>query len=128
MQITPSLPTDRGTRAALLFALVTERLAIHYEHAQWLTLEQGATLAAEWLSRSKRSFPASERRRLSVLSDALARQVAAALSREAGLFLSHELSESLDPGYDSGAARSLMAECERLLDEGISESLPENPR
>jgi hypothetical protein len=40
----------------------------------------------------------------------------AALSREAGLYAVHEMMEALDPNYDSDLARSLMAECESLLD------------
>ena len=46
--LTSSPPlTDRGARIALIFALVAERLSVFYEHAQWLTEAQGASLAAE---------------------------------------------------------------------------------
>ena len=38
------------------------------------------------------------------------------MSREAGLFISHEMNEALDPNHQSELAQSLMAECERLLD------------
>lgn len=79
------LMADRGLCIALIFALAAERLSAYYEHSQWLTDAQGATLAADWLSRSKRSLLLSERRQLSALSDELARQIAATLSREAGL-------------------------------------------
>ena len=108
--------TERGTRIALIFALAAERLSAFYEHGQWLTDAQGATLAADWLSRSKRSLPLNERRKLSALSDDMARQIATTLSREAGLFTAHEMMESLDPNYHSELAQSLMLECERLLD------------
>jgi len=108
--------TDRGTNIALIFALVAEQLSIYYEHEKWMTKAQGATLAAEWLSRSKRSMPAEERKHLSVLSDQLARQIAETLSREVGLLTAHEMMESLDPNYQSEIARSLMVECERILD------------
>lgn len=113
-----SLPaaTERGTRIALIFALAAERLSAYYEHGQWLTAAQGATLAADWLSRSKRTLPLADRKHLSALSDQLARQVAASLSREAGLYTAHEMMESLDPNYQSEVGRSLMEECERLLD------------
>jgi len=107
--------TDRGTRLALIFALVAERLSVFYEHGQWPTQAQGASLAADWLSRSKRSLPLADRRHLSALSDQLARQVAQSLSREAGLYTVHEMMESLDPNYASEIASSLMLECERLL-------------
>lgn len=30
--------TNRGARIALIFALVAERLAVFYEHGQWLAL------------------------------------------------------------------------------------------
>jgi hypothetical protein len=107
---------DRGTRAALMFALVAERLSAYYEHGQWMTDAQGASLSADWLARSKRSMPLPHRRALSALSDDLAREIAAAVSREAGLYTAHEMMESLDPNYQSEVGRSLMAECERLVD------------
>ena len=117
--LTSSPPlTDRGARIALIFALVAERLSGFYEHAQWLTEAQGASLAAEWLARSKRDLPLRERKHLSALSDQLARQMEGALSREAGLYTAHEMMESLDANYHSGSeiAQSLMLECERVLD------------
>lgn len=116
----PSPPTDRGARVALIFALLAERLSTYYEHGQWLTAAQGATLAADWLGRSKRSLPLDERRQLSALSDQLARRIAETLSREAGLYTAHEMMESLDPNYASEIAQSLMAECEAMLDGGLA--------
>ena len=90
--LTSSPPlTDRGARIALIFDLVAERLSVFYEHAQWLTEAQGASLAAEWLARSKRDLPLRERKHLSALSDQLARQMEGALSREAGLYTAHEM-------------------------------------
>ena len=115
--------TDRGMRVALIFALAAERLSAYYEHEQWLTDAQGATLAADWLSRSKRTLPMNERKQLSALSDQMARQIAGTVSREAGLFTTHEMMEALDPNYYSELAQSLMLECERLLDS-LTESLP----
>jgi len=111
----PAAVTDRGVRVALIFALAAERLAAYYEHGQWLTEGQGASLAADWLSRSKLNLPLAERRHLSDLSDQLARQVATTLSREAGLYTAHEMMESLDPNYHSEIAQSLLDECDRLL-------------
>jgi hypothetical protein len=113
--------TDRGTSIALIFALVAERLSIYYEHEKWMTKAQGATLAAEWLSRSKRTMPTEMRRHLSDLSDQMARQIAETLSREAGLQTAHEMMESLDPNYQSEIGRSLMVECERVLDSETGE-------
>lgn len=110
-------PADsRGTRAALVFALTAERLSLWYEHGQWPTEAQGATLAADWLARTRRSLPLAARRQLSDLSDQLARHLAASLSTEAGLFTVHEMMEALDPRYDSEHARALMAECERMVE------------
>lgn len=109
-------PTERGLRIALVFALAAERLTAYYEHGQWLTEAQGASLAADWLGRGRRSLALAERRRLSALSDGLARQIAGSLSREAGLFTAHEMMESLDPNYQSEVGQSLLQECERLLD------------
>ena len=39
--------TERGMRVALIFALAAERLTAFYEHAQWMTEAQGASLAAD---------------------------------------------------------------------------------
>ncbi|MDP3439121.1 MAG: hypothetical protein U0989_10335 [Azonexus sp.] len=117
---TSPLPAnDRGTSVALIFALAAERLSAFYEHGQWLTEAQGATLAADWLSRTKRHLALHERRHLSALSDQLARQIGDTLSREAGLYTTHEMMESLDPNYHSELAESLMTECERLLDSEL---------
>lgn len=120
----PSSPTpisERGTRVALIFALAAERLTAYYEYGQWLTDAQGASLAADWLSRSKRSLPLAERRRLAALGDQLARQIAGTLSREAGLYTAHEMMESLDPRHHSELAITLLAECERLLDSAAAD-------
>ena len=108
---------ERGVLAALIFALVAERLSVYYEHGQWFTRAQGATLAADWLARSKRKLPLAQRQHLSDLSDQLARQIAESTSREAGLYVSHELQEALDPRYHSELGESIMAECVRILDE-----------
>ena len=113
--------TQRGIYIALIFALVAERLSAFYEHDQWLTKAQGASLAADWLARNKRSLPIDTRRHLSDLSDQLARQIAGSLSREAGLYTAHEMMESLDPNYHSEIAQSIMLECERMLDCGFSD-------
>ena len=110
-----SSATHRGTCIALIFALVAERLSTYYEHGQWLTEARGASLAADWLSRTKRSLPVADRMHLSTLSDQMARQITESLSREAGLYTVHEMMESLDPNYQSEISRSLMVECERML-------------
>ena len=115
----PSM-TERGMRIALIFALAAERLTAFYEYGQWLTEAQGASLAADWLSRSKNKMPLNERRQLSALSDQLARQVESSLSREAGMYTAHDMMESLDPNHHSEIAESLMVECERLLDESLA--------
>lgn len=113
----PPTTTERGIRLALIFALAAERLTLYYEHGKWLTEAQATSLAADWLGRSKHQLAVEERRRLAALSDRLARQIEGSVSREAGLFISHEMNEALDPNHQSELALSLMAECERLLDE-----------
>jgi hypothetical protein len=110
---------ERGVLVALIFALVAERLSAYYEHGQWFTRAQGATLAADWLARSKQKLSLAQRQHLSDLSDQLARQIADSTSREAGLYVSHELQEALDPRYHSEVGESIMVECERLLDENM---------
>jgi hypothetical protein len=123
----PAPISERGMRVALIFALAAERLTAFYEYAQWLTEAQGASLAADWLSRSKNKMPLNERRQLSALSDQLARQIESSLSREAGMYTAHEMMESLDPNHHSEIAESLMIECERLLDEGQNDQAPVRP-
>ncbi|MFN4325887.1 MAG: hypothetical protein ACK4FP_08370 [Azonexus sp.] len=108
-------PTPRGIRVALLFALTAHRLSAYYEHGQWLTEAQGATLAADWLARAQNSLPLAERRQLSGLSDRFARQIASQLSREAGLYTAHDMMEALDPNYQSELAETLLAACEQQL-------------
>jgi len=122
MKPAPVVKLDFNTRKALLFALTAERLSAYYEHGQWLTEAQGATLAGEWLSRSRLQLALAERRLLSELSDDFARQLAGTLSREAGLYASHEMMEALDPNYQSAFAHDLLDECARLLRErGVEE-------
>ena len=108
--------TDRGMYVALIYALVAERLSAFYEHHQWLTISQGASLSCEWLSRNKRSLPNDVRKHLSQMSDKLARQIAEPISREAGLYIAHEMMESLDPKFHSDIGQSIMQECEQILD------------
>jgi hypothetical protein len=114
----PSTPpmSERGMRVALIFALAAERLTAFYDHSQWMTEAQGASLAADWLARSKNKLPLNERRQLSALSDQFSRQIESSLSREAGMYTAHEMMESLDPNHHAEIAEALMAECERLLD------------
>ena len=64
-------------------------------------------------------MPMDLRKHLSELSDQLARQIAATISREAGLYLSHEMQESLDTRYQSEIGQSIMVECERIFDEAL---------
>jgi hypothetical protein len=113
MQIPIELDLD--ARKALLFALTAERLSKYYEHNQWITVSQGVSLAADWLSRSKLQVSQQERRTLSELSDGFARHLAATLSHQAGQYTAHEMMEALDPRYKSETALKLLDECERLL-------------
>lgn len=112
-------PTDPEARRNLLFALTAERLSAYYEHGQWMTIAQGSSLAAQWLSRAKLDLPLAERRRLSELSDDFARHLAATLSHQAGQYTAHEMMESLDPRYRSKVAFELLDECERLLRDNV---------
>lgn len=113
---------DLDTRKALLFALAAERLSAYYEHGEWMTIAQGASLASLWLGRSKLQVTLPARRLLSELSDQFARRLAATLSHQAGQYTAHEMMESLDPRYRSPVAFDLLDECERLLsDHDLSE-------
>ena len=98
-----------------MFALVAERLSAFYEHAQWLTAAQGVTLANDWLARTKRTLARGQLKAIAAESDEMARQIAGTLSREAGLYTAHDMTEALDPNYQSELAHSMMDECTRRL-------------
>lgn len=106
-----------GSRAALLFALVAQRLHAYYEHGQEFTPARGATLVADWLARTGRNLPLEARLRLARLSDDMARTMRGSLSREAGLYTAHEMMEALDPNHHSELAETMMKACARLLEE-----------
>ncbi len=110
---------DLNTRKALLFALVAERLAVYYEHNVWMTASQSESLADQWLKQAKLVLPVNELRCFSTLSGQLARQMTSSLSREAGLYAVHEMTEARDPRYQSAFALDMQAECERLLREHL---------
>ncbi len=112
-----TLPSERGLRVALIFALAAHRLSAHYDHGLWLTDAQATSLAADWLARSKNKLPLAERRHLAALSDQFARRIAATLSREAGLYTAHEMTEALDPNHRSELAQTMLSACEGLLDD-----------
>jgi len=117
---------DLEQRKALLFALVAERLSTFYEHGQWITVAQGASLAALWLQRSSLQLNPTERRAMSDLSDDFARHLAATLSPQAGPYTAHEMMEALDPRYQSATAMDLREECLRLLHEhGLAGTPPD---
>lgn len=106
---------EQDPHGALIFALAAERLSVYYEHHAWLTIAQGATLAADWLARSKSKLSSPQRKHLSELSDQLARQIADSVSREAGLKSSYEMTEALDQRHASDIAGSIREECRQLL-------------
>ena len=109
--------SERGASIALIFALLAERLRFHYEHDKWLNQTQCATLAADWLARSKRNMPLHTRKQLADMSEQMAKQITGSTSREAGLYISHELQEALDPRYYSELGETMMQECEKLFNE-----------
>jgi len=100
---------------SLLFALTAERLSVFYEHNTWLTLAQGATIAADWLARTNSHLSLEQRKHLSDLSDQLARQIQASVSREAGLHISHEMTEALDQRYVSATGDAMREQCQEIL-------------
>ena len=112
----PSATSERGASIALIFALLAERLRFHYEHDKWLNQAQCVSLAADWLARSKRNMSLQTRKDLAVMSEQLAKQITDSTSREAGLYISHELQEALDPRYYSELGQTIMQECETLFD------------
>lgn len=106
---------SEGVRAALLFALVSDRLNAYYDTGRWPGECKGTQRAADWADRAGRAIPGRELRCLVAESDRLARDIEGALSREAGLCTAHEMNESLDPNYQSEIGQSLMDECRRRI-------------
>lgn len=43
----PAPISEKGARIALIYELAAERLPLFYEHDQWLTEVQGASLVAD---------------------------------------------------------------------------------
>lgn len=106
---------EQDLHGALIFALAAERLSVYYEYHTWLSIRQGATLAADWLARSKSHLSSPQRKHLSELSDQLARNIAESVSREAGVHISYEMTEALDQRYASDIGESIREECRQLL-------------
>lgn len=119
-----SADNDRAVKIALLFALVAERTSHFYEHSSFAKDGQYASLAASWLLRAKRSLLTASVKHLVCLSEEVATQITTSLSREAGLFVSYELQQALDPNYQSEVALTIMGECEQvfLLHEQLEQS------
>ncbi|RKP46605.1 hypothetical protein [Pararobbsia silviterrae] len=117
----PHLPPDEHLpRTRLLFALTAERLSAYYEYAAWMTDAQAVQLTNIWLTRTRVMLTLGEKRAFAELSDRFARELADAVSREAGLFISHELMQALDPDYQSAIAIDVMNDCDaRLRDAGL---------
>jgi hypothetical protein len=115
MNPTDSPLSQEDANVSLLFALTAERLSTFYEHNAWLTLAQGATIAADWLARSKSHLSLQQRKHLSGLSDQLARQIHASVSRESGLHISFEMTEALDQRYVSQTGDTMREQCRELL-------------
>ncbi len=115
-ELNSSTTSERGISIALIFALLAERLRIYYEHDTWLSQAQCTAQAANWLARSKRTMPLQTRKDLADISGQLAKQVSESTSREAGLYIRHELQEALEPRYYSELGQNMMLECEKLFD------------
>jgi len=118
-------PDEHLPRTRLLFALTAERLAAYYEHGVWLDDHQAVQIASLWLTRTRVALTVREKREFAALSDGFARELAAAVSREAGLFISHELMQALDPDYQSAIAIDVMNDCDARLREAGLQSQPE---
>ncbi len=65
-QLSEPSAIEKDPHGTLIFALVAERLSTYYEHHTWLTIAQGAKLAADWLARSKQRLSLQQRNSLSV--------------------------------------------------------------
>lgn len=123
--LTRSSTTQSGLESALFFALVAERLHNHYEYAQWLKDGQARQLAREWLARATVVVEAARLKAIVAGSGDLARQIAASLSREAGLYTAHEMMECLDPNHQSELGQALMAQCGACVEALESGGEPE---
>jgi hypothetical protein len=115
-QITPV-----GQQAAIVFALVGHQLTAFYNEGCFFNASQGASLAAEWLARSKKkTMPLSERNRLSATALDVARQTTQTVTPETGRLIAHEVMESLDVRYRSDVADQIMNLCVSQIDVGAA--------
>lgn len=113
----PAVDTNvLGPRVALVYALVAHQLSTYYEYGRWMTTAQGATLCGEWLARRQQTVSSIERQRLSVIGSSIAEGIQQAVSREAGLYTTNELMESLDARYESDIGKAIMAQCAAALE------------
>ena len=103
--------TPHGLKVALCFALIAERLTVFYDQNHHLTEKEGAYLLDSWLHRGTQRLSFEERKTLSKISNTLATEIIGSVSREAGLYISHELNEALDPNYVSEIAENILSEC-----------------
>ncbi|SDV49099.1 hypothetical protein [Chitinasiproducens palmae] len=108
-------PLGLESRKALLFALTTERLNGYYDRDELASDARARDVAAAWLSRRELRASQGLLKALAAMSDTFARELIASLSREAGLYVAHEMREALDPAYQSGVSIDMLAECERRL-------------
>ena len=114
----PHLPPDEHhPRTRLLFALTAERLSAYYEHGVWITDAQTVQLTSLWQTQTRIALSVKEKRAIAELSDAFAHELAASVSREAGLFISHELTQAQDPDYQSAIGIDVLNECDAKLRE-----------
>ncbi len=114
----PHLPPDEHLpRTRLLFALTAERLSAYYEHGVWITDAQSVQLTSLWQTQTRLVLSVRDKRAIAELSDTFSRELAASVSREAGLFISHELMQALDPAYQSAIAIDVLNECDAKLRE-----------
>ena len=103
--------TPQGLKVALCFALVAQHLSTFFEHNHHLTHKEGAMLLDTWLQRGTHRLPYEVRSAVSTVSHDLAKEIIGSVSREAGLYISHELNEALDPNHVSEIAENILAEC-----------------
>ena len=117
---------ERGQLIALLFGLVAERLSLFFEYGEWPSEGQSVSRAADWLARHHKTLSLASRCRLAAMAAAVSGQIEASVSREAGLFISHELNEALDPNYQSEIAQSVMKECADQINAVFADFLAED--
>lgn len=98
-----------------LFALLAERLNGYYKFQSVPNERRVIDAGSVWLSRQNKVMSFALKKTLSQLSKVMCEQIINTSSREAGLYIAHEMHQGLDPNQRSEVAESMLDSCAEAL-------------